>query len=195
MAKLDICLICETRYETLEEAEACECRHAVTPAMRARGLRCVFCDHDLCTCLDGRPQPLAPEQILRLGALTLAQEQSQAIEALLDAQEATYREALRTHGPEVLIEALLARDRLLAQQGRQVADQRTGSRLLREFMRAALYTAEGRGSIEAAEQAIKRLGGEAADARQLKLHGSTLGPLEHPEQIAQRLADGTQKAR
>ena|SRR5665213_372355 len=152
---------------------------------------CAFCGGDPCRCADGRPKILPPEQLLRLGALTLQAERSEAVERLLEDQAAVYV----TKSKEELVEALVARDALLAHQGRQIADGRTGSRLLREFMRAALYQAEGKGSIEAAEAAIRRLGGEEADARQLKLHGSTLGPLESPEAVAGKLASGEKKSR
>lgn len=157
---------------------------------------CAFCEGDPCTCYSPEPpKVLAPEALLRLGALTLQSEQSAAVEQLLDEQELAYQIALEKYGPRGLITALRDRDRLLLNQGRQMADGRTAGRLLREFMRAALYTAGGKPQIEAAEAAIRRLGGEEADARQLKLHGSTLGPLASPEQVAERLADGTQKQR
>lgn len=202
MAKLFPCMTCGTLYEDLEGAEVCEALHKDKPLPSwppaPRGW-CAFCEQttDPCGCKDGRPQPqiLAPEAVMRLGALTIQTEQSQAVEHHLDDQRIAYEEALRLHGPQGLITALLERDRLLLNQGRTLADQRAASRLLREFMRGALYTAGGKPQIEAAEAAIKRLGGESADARQLKLHGSTLGPLEAPEQVAEALADGTRKQR
>ncbi len=156
---------------------------------------CAFCEGDPCRCPDGRPKILPPEQLLRLGALTLQTEQSAAVEAHLDDQRIAYEEALRIHGPQGLITALLERDRVLLNQGRTLADQRAASRLLREFMRGALYSAGGKPQIEAAEAAIRRLGGEEADARQLKLHGSTLGPLEEPAVVAEQLASGERKER
>jgi hypothetical protein len=197
--KLYPCMICEKRYKEIEEAEVCERRHdALAPHGTLRALKartCAFCDHDPCQCATSRPKVLAPEALLRLGALTIEAESSDALEKLLDQQKAAYEAAFLERGVGALITALRDRDRLLANQGRQIVDGRAAGRLLREFMRAALYQAEGRPQIEAAEQAIRRLGGEQADARQLKLHGSTLGPLEKPEVVAEGLADGTRKAR
>jgi hypothetical protein len=54
---------------------------------------------------------------------------------------------------------------------------------------------QGQAQIEAAEGVIRRLGGEPSDLRQLKLHGSTLGPLESPERVAGELASGERKQR
>ena len=194
-----ICMVCEKRYHELEEAEICEARHDADARLDAeealRATTCAFCAGDPCRCTDGRPKVLAPEALMRLGALTLQTERSDAVEQQLSDQQIAYEEALRLHGPQGLITALLERDRLLLNQGRQMADGRMAGRLLREFMRAALYTAGGKPQIEAAEAAIKRLGGEEADARQLKLHGSTLGPLEAPERVAEQLASGEKKSR
>lgn len=151
------------------------------------------------------PEPakaLRPEEILRLGALTLQQEQSEAIEELLTEQEQTYRKILKEQGPGPLIEALLARDRQLAYTGRQVADRRTQSRMMREFIRGLLQLADYR-SLRAVgdatktgqiERVLEALGAEPADLRQLKLHGSTLGELESGEQRAGELSSGTRKS-
>lgn len=164
---------------------------------------CGFCEGDPCRCATTpAPKALKPDSLLRLGAATLEAERSLAVEELLDDQEATYRRILATEGPEPLIEALLDRDRLLANQGRQLADGRMGSRLLREFVRAVLYQAEagaggGKGQARLlVDQVLQRLGGEVADARQVRMHGSTLGPLESPEAQARRaeeLASGRRK--
>ena len=135
------------------------------------------------------PKVLSPAEILRLGALTLQAEQSEAVEHLLMEQRHAYENAPR----EDLIDALLARDRQLANLGRQVADGRTASRLLREFMRAALYVAGGKADARQVEETLNRLGAEPADARQLKQYGSTLGPLEAPEERAEDLASGRRK--
>lgn len=158
---------------------------------------CAFCSNLPCTCVTTIPvhlQPLPPEQMLRLGALTLEQEQSQAIERHLEDQEIAYREALARYGPEGLITALLERDRLLLNQGRQIADGRTISRIAREMVRAALYSAGGRPDVQAVQRVIDQFEGrealEIVDARQLKLHGSTLGPLESPERAAEKLVSG-----
>ena len=153
---------------------------------------CAFCDQDPCRCASPEPlRVLAPEQILRLGALTLEAERSEGLEQLLDDQEAVYR----TKSTDELIGALRSRDRLLANQGRQLADGRSASRLLREFMRAALYQSEGKTKAQLVEGVLKTLGAEPADQRQLQLHGSTLGPLEAPEVVTEQLAAGTRKER
>lgn len=138
------------------------------------------------------PKALSPAEILRLGALTLQAERSEAVEQLLMEQEQTYLEIYQKLGPasgvKALVAALLDRDRALANMGRQVADGRTASRLLREFMRAALYASGGRPDAQMVERALEKLGAEPADMRQLRLHGSTLGPLAPPEERAERLA-------
>lgn len=141
------------------------------------------------------PKTLSPEEILRLGAWTLVEEQSDAVERLITQQQETYRQILREQGPEPLLQALLARDRQLAHTGRQLADGRLAGRLLREVMRAQLLgsdhvslrqigDATKTGKVEAI---LEAMGAEPADARQLKLHGSTLGPLESPEEQAAKL--------
>lgn len=203
------CSVCEKPYAELEDAERCErshdpmgLHHVDLTGLIHRTVHgdhaCAFCCGDPCRCVDGRPAPpaaLAPEEILRLGALTLAQESSEAVERLLDEQAETYQRVLQESGPQALVEALVARDRLLAHQGRQIADGRTVSRIAREMVRAALYSAGGRPDALAVQRAIEAFGGaeEVADARQLKLHGSTLGPLERPEAAAEALANGTRK--
>jgi hypothetical protein len=135
------------------------------------------------------PKALSPGEILRLGALTLQAERSDSVEHLLMEQRYLYEQARR----EDLIQALLDRDRQLANMGRQVADGRSATRLLREFMRAALYQAGGKADPLIVEQTLTRLGAEPADQRSLALHGSTLGPLTPPEERAEDLASGKVK--
>jgi hypothetical protein len=118
-----------------------------------------------------------PTDLLRLGALTLEEDRAASVEALLTEQEHTYRRVLERSGPEPLIAALLERDRHLAQMGRQLADGRTAGRLLREFVRAVLARADLNAGSEV-ERILGELNAEQADARQLRLHGSTTGPLE-----------------
>jgi hypothetical protein len=136
-----------------------------------------------------KPKVLSPEEILRLGALTLQAERSDAVNDLLMEQHEVYKQASKGE----LIQALLDRDRQLANMGRQIADGRSATRLLREFMRAALYSADGHRDPALVEQALLKMGAEPADARTLALHGSTLGPLESPEQRAEDLASGKVK--
>ena len=197
MSRLYPCMICERRYEELEEAELCERRHAAEQvAQREPPPACAFCDHAPCTCYQAEPpRALPPEELLRLGALTLDAERSEAVEQLLNEQEDRYRLVLRREGPEALIVALRDRDRLLANQGRQLSDGRSATRLLREFLRASLYRAGGVPNVQAIERVLEQFGMEAADAKQLRLHGGTLGPLQPPEQVAEELADGTRRKR
>lgn len=156
------------------------------------GNPCAFCEGDPCRCFSPPPpKVLSPQEVLRLGALTLQAESSEAVERLLEDQ----REVYLTSSKPALVEALLDRDRLLANQGRQIADGRTVSRIAREMVRAALYSAGGRPDAQAVQRAIDSFGGEleVVDARQLKLHGSTMGPLKDPAQVAEGLASGAVK--
>lgn len=159
---------------------------------------CAFCDQDPCRCYCAPPpRILSPQDLIRVGALTLEQERSLAVEQLLDTQGEAYEQASRAD----LIEALRSRDWQLAQLGRQFADGRTASRLLREFMRGMLLQSDHAGLDRAlagtkagkVELILEALGAEPADTRQLKRFGSTLGPLEDPGERAGRLADGKQK--
>lgn len=193
-------MICEKRYAELEEAEVCEGQHAAlapTGSLRLHlGNPCAFCEGDPCRCFSPPPpKVLTPQEVLRLGALTLQAESSEAVERLLEDQ----REVYLTSSKPALVDALLDRDRLLANQGRQIADGRTVSRIAREMVRAALYAAGGRPDALAVQRAIDSFGAGApdpaglVDARQLKLHGSTLGPLKDPAQVAEGLASGAVK--
>jgi hypothetical protein len=56
-------------------------------------------------------------------------------------------------------------------------------------MRASLNMADGAERRLAVEKVLKEIGAEPADARQIRLHGSTLGPLESPEQQQARQED------
>lgn len=144
------------------------------------------------------PRLVGPAELLRLGALTLEQERSDAIESLITDQQQQYREALKQRGPEALIQALADRDRLLAQTGRDLATGRTQGRLLREFVRGLLQYAD-HSQLRAIGDATKAgkiegilvaLGAEPTDLQQLKKQGSTLGPLEDPAGRAEDLASG-----
>lgn len=120
------------------------------------------------------PVGLPPEQLRRVGALTLQEERSEAVSQHCLEQEAVYKRASK----EELILTLLDRDRQLLIEGRRLADGTVGSRVLREFMRASLYAADGKANPQMVERVLATLGAEAADARQLQLHGSTLGRIE-----------------
>lgn len=146
-------------------------------------------------------EALSSQEMLRLGALSLQEEQSEAVEQLLTDQQATYQEILRTQGGGALLRVLMDRDRQLAGMGREIATGRTAGRLLREFVRGVLAHADMTslrrvgdatkgGTIEGILQA---LGAEPADLSQLRKSGSTLGPVEDREERHERLADGRQK--
>ena len=138
------------------------------------------------------PRILSPEAIRRLGALTTMDDRSEAVEQQITDQEQVYRSTFKRAGVEPLIEALLARDRQLMLDGRRLADGTMQGRLLREFVRGLLIAAD-KGTPQAVEKLLVGLGAEPADARQLKLHGSTLGPLEDPKVRAEGLASGERK--
>ncbi len=202
--KLYPCMTCDRRYAEIEEAEVCERQHMEgTPKIRVTPLAtlgwCAFCNQttDPCGCVDGRklPQVLSPSTLLKLGALTIEVEKSEGLEKHLDDQRIAYEEALARYGPQGLITALLERDRMLLEQGRTIADGRMLSKLTRELVRAALYSQGGRPDVAAVERALQAFGSEPADLRQLALHGSTLGPLESPEKVAEQLASGERKQR
>jgi hypothetical protein len=125
--------------------------------------------HDFTASIVGLP----PEQLRRIGALTLDEERSEAVEQRVMEQRHTYEDASK----DQLIETLIDRDRQLMREGRRLADGTVGSRVLREFMRASLYAADGKANPAMVERVLLTLGAEPADARQLKQHGSTLGPI------------------
>lgn len=144
--------------------------------------------------LPTKPTILQPADLLRLGAFSLESERSEAVEQQLASQREVYEQASQHD----LIEALLARDRHLMQTGREAADGRMTGRLLRELMRGLLQQADaselkqlGQATKgKAIEGILQALGAEPADARQLKLQGSTLGPMEDPEERWLKLQSG-----
>lgn len=144
---------------------------------------------------------LTSQDILRLGAFTLEQERSEAVLDQLIEQEKVYLQTLKEN-PQELVKTLLERDKHLLTLGRQVADGRSAGKLLRELLRGLLLAADHAslraigdatktGSIE---KILQALGADPADARQLKLHGSTLGPMEDQAERYERLSDGRQKS-
>jgi hypothetical protein len=117
-------------------------------------------------------------QLRRLGALTLDADRSDAVEHHVMEQRHAYEDASK----DQLIETLLDRDRQLLTEGRRLADGTIGGRVLREFMRASLYAADGKANPAMVERVLLTLGAEPADRRQVQRDGSTLGPLEEPEE-------------
>ncbi len=96
-------------------------------------------------------------------------ERSSLIAMHLGEQTLIYERASR----QDLIDALVDRDHLILQLGRQVQEGKLGGRLLREFVRGIL-TAADKGSPEQIERVLRQLGAEPADSRQLRLKGTTL---------------------
>lgn len=131
---------------------------------------------------------LSIQEVRKLGALQVPAVHDDTMDAFLEQQKEAYQE----HSKEELIEALIDRDRQLASEGRALADGRIGGRLLREFVRGVLYRADNAeiagvkqalltGKVGAIDQVLKALGAEEADARQIRLHGHTLGDDEAVE--------------
>lgn len=114
---------------------------------------------------------LTHTEIRRIGALQVQQQQDHALDQFLTEQKTIYQETPK----EELIETLLDRDRQLALEGRQLADGRIGGRLLREFVRGILQGLDSK-DPQKVEEMLRGLGAEPADTRQLRLHGTTLGP-------------------
>ena len=119
---------------------------------------------------------LPPEQLRRLGALTLQEDRSEAVEQHVTLQRHAYEGATKAQ----LIETLIARDRELMEQGKRLADGTIGGRVLKETMRAALYHADGQ--VARVEEILTNMmGAEPSDRRALGRHGSMLGQIDTPE--------------
>lgn len=147
------------------------------------------------------PKTLTPTEIRRLGAMQVADIRDDLMEQFCDQQRLTYEQLPK----ERLVQLLVERDRGLAAEGRALADGRIQGRLLREFVRGVLNYADhaalrkvGDGTRTGKiEEILKALGAEPTDLRQLRLHGTTLGPEqteEEREAMMHALADGTLKA-
>lgn len=146
------------------------------------------------------PKPLTPTEIRRIGAMQQVEYRDLAMEQFCDEQRRVYRDL----SEEQLIELLVERDRSLASEGRALADGRVQGKLLREFVRGVLNYADHAGLRRVGdatktgkiEEILEALGAEPADLRQLRLHGTTLGPevtKEERELQFNALADGTLK--
>jgi hypothetical protein len=117
-----------------------------------------------------RPALLSPQEIRRLGALQVELVADQQMRKFLEQQESAYQQYSKAE----LIEELLLRDQRLASEGRAAAQGVTGGRLLREFVRGVLTAVDNK-DPQRVEKLLQALGAEPADARQLRLHGTTLG--------------------
>lgn len=131
-----------------------------------------------------QPTPKKPllsiDQIRRIGAMQIEDLRDYEIDTFLAQQKNEYDH----YAKEELVEELLRRDKRHCLEGRQLADGRTAGRLLREFVRGLLHTADhatlkqiGDDSSKAGqiEIILKALGAEPGDARQLRLRGHMLG--------------------
>lgn len=130
-------------------------------------------------------KPLSPQAIRRIGALQVEDIQDATLDVFLESQRVVYEQTSKAD----LIETLLERDRTLALEGRQLASGVTGGRLLREFVRGVLAAADRQdfSKTERLERILQALGAEPAEARQLRLHGHTLGV--EAEMVKQRVED------
>lgn len=147
--------------------------------------------------VDLAPRLLSAAEIRRVGALTVQEETNVNTEHFLAEQRKAYAAASREH----LEEELLRRDRNALLEGRQLQDGRLAGNLLRELVRHLLTLSDHAqlrrigdatkaGSIEGI---LEALGAAPADARMLRLYGTTLGsgkPEEEARAEFEALADG-----
>lgn len=126
-------------------------------------------------------QPLSESALMRLGAtMPNGKIDSQAIRVQIQDQAKQYA----CYSKEALIEELCRRDEGALRKGQEAADGRMAGRLLREFVRGILYTADKADLVgipahaakgDGIETILKALGAEPANARQLRLEGSMIG--------------------
>lgn len=102
-------------------------------------------------------------------------EREAGVEIHLAEQKTVYeRILLAGHGAR-LIQALLDRDRIIAQMSREVANGKMGGTLLREFVRACLADADRASDPQKLQDFLEqKLGAAKADRRQLREKGTTL---------------------
>lgn len=128
--------------------------------------------------------------IRRLGALTVEAEESIQIDNVLADQRNFYESATKKE----LIETLLERDRTAMLEGRNLARGQTQTNLLREILRGVLLQSDhaqlrqigDATKTGKVEDILEAIGCPPADARQLKLHGSTLGKLDDGIDVVDR---------
>lgn len=99
----------------------------------------------------------------------LTLERSAAIDQQVGENQVIYEKADR----QMLLDALADRDRTIAQLSRQLADGKMTGNYLRELVRGLLMNADEK-TLAAIERVLALTGAEPADARQLKLKGTTL---------------------
>lgn len=118
---------------------------------------------------------LNPFLAFEAGKADIELERGVAVELHLVEQKVVYERFLAAGKGDLLVQALLDRDRVIAQMGREIANGKTGGRLLREFVRAALASAERLQDPQRLQDFLEEaLGAETADRRQLRLKGTTL---------------------
>lgn len=126
-----------------------------------------------------RPAPawteLNPMLAFAAGKESIQLERAASVEIHLAEQKVVYEKVLANGGGADLVQALLDRDRLIAQVGREIADGRMGGKMLREFVRACLSSADRAQDPQQLQSFLEEvLGAAKADRRQLKLKGTTL---------------------
>lgn len=143
---------------------------------------------------------LTPQEIRRIGAMTVVNDNSNNMTQELEQQRRSYQ----GFSKDQLIEEMVRRDKNLMLEGRQLADGRMATNLLRELVRHMLALADQNDLkhlklIGGEDQAtlntiLKALGAPEADNRMLRLYGTTLGSGQTAEERAAEfagLADGS----
>lgn len=160
-----------------------------TPPMSEEGKAELAADIPEVHRAEAQPDRLSPALAFDMGRRTIHLEQSELIDQYLGEQKALYLETLKDD-PEALIQAIVDRDRVIAQMGRMLSDGKMATNLLREFVRGQL-AAMDRGEPAALQRLLEDTFGKTAmkaDARQIREYGHTLGPSVdekmHPEQAA-----------
>lgn len=110
------------------------------------------------------------------GKASIALEQSAAVDLHVETLRQDLLEKLTTGeiAPRDLVEAVIDRERVIAQLGRDVTTGKHASRGLREVVRGLLSLAK-HGDPQQIETTLRSLGAEPVDRRQIKQHGTALG--------------------
>ncbi len=148
-------------------------------------------------------RPLTVHQLLQLGA---TQPEGRVTSAELKAHLTHQEQIYNCYSKEELVAELVRRDAGLIRQGQEAADGKMAGRLLREFVRGILYSADQADLSQTQEMLAKgdqidsilrMLGAEPAPKRDLRVNGgTTLGPIgpvstigQSPEDAIQDLSD------
>lgn len=148
--------------------------------------------------------PLTVHQLLQLGATQ--PEGGRITSPVLKEHLAHQEQVYACYSKEELVAELVRRDAGLIKQGQEAADGRMAGRLLREFVRGILYSAdqadlnqtqEMLAKGEQIDSILRMLGAEPAPKRDLRVNGgTTLGPIgpvsmidQSPEKAIQDLSD------